>query len=128
MAGYQDIDNADTQYKDHLTLGGFDYSFNSATKGQIYSAELSYLFPQQFGPITSVRPYLNYSSYRKEQDGFKDSTRFIPGIAFNYQKLTVQAELLMGKHDPYLETVKALRLVEAMINGIKSICDFAYYF
>jgi hypothetical protein len=37
--------------------------------------------------------YLNYSSYRKEQDGFKDSTRFIPGIAFNYQKLTVQAEL-----------------------------------
>ena len=74
-----------TQYKDHLTLGGFDYSFNSATKGQIYSAELSYLFPQQFGPITSVRPYLNYSSYRKEQDGFKNSTRFIPGIAFNYQ-------------------------------------------
>ncbi|MDO2346636.1 hypothetical protein Q2471_26885, partial [Escherichia coli] len=39
LAGYQDIDNADTQYKDHLTLGGFDYSFNSATKGQIYSAE-----------------------------------------------------------------------------------------
>ncbi|MFW1825278.1 hypothetical protein ACG9WU_19045, partial [Acinetobacter baumannii] len=41
LAGYQDIYNADTQYKNHLTWGGFDYSCNSATKGQSYSAELS---------------------------------------------------------------------------------------
>ena len=80
MAGYQDIDNADTEYKDHLTLGGFDYSFNSATKGQIYSAELSYLFPQQFGPITSVRPYLNYSSYRKNKMGLKTLPVLFPAL------------------------------------------------
>ncbi|MEC6439790.1 hypothetical protein, partial [Acinetobacter baumannii] len=129
LAGYQDIDNADTQYKDHLTLGGFDYSFNSATKGQIYSAELSYLFPQQFGPITSVRPYLNYSSYRKEQDGFKNSTRFIPGIAFNYQKLTVQAELLMGKHDPYLGDSEGLAAGGSNDKwNKKAFVIFAYYF
>lgn len=129
LAGYQDIDNADTEYKDHLTLGGFDYSFNSATKGQIYSAELSYLFPQQFGPITSVRPYLNYSSYRKEQDGFKDSTRFIPGIAFNYQKLTVQAELLVGKHDPYLGDSEGLAAGGSNDKwNKKAFVIFAYYF
>ncbi len=125
LAGYQDIDNADTEYKDHLTLGGFDYSFNSATKGQIYSAELSYLFSQQFGPITSIRPYLNYSSYQKEQDGFKDSTRFIPGIAFNYQKLTVQAELLMGKHDPYLGDSEGLAAGGTNDKwNKKSVCNF----
>ncbi|RYB03781.1 hypothetical protein D6864_14605, partial [Acinetobacter baumannii] len=96
---------------------------------QIYSAELSYLFPQQFGPITSVRPYLNYSSYRKEQDGFKNSTRFIPGIAFNYQKLTVQAELLMGKHDPYLGDSEGLAAGGSNDKwNKKAFVIFAYYF
>lgn len=102
LAGYQDIDNADNSFKDHITLGGFDGSFNSAVKAQIYSAELSYLIPKDIGPFKSVRPYLNYSTFVKDQDGFKDSVRIIPGIAFSYQKLTVQAELLIGKHDPYI--------------------------
>lgn len=102
LAAHQDIDNADLVEKDHITLGGFDGSFNSAVKGQIYSAELSYLFPNQIGPFSSVRPYLNYSSYVKDQDHFKTSTRIIPGVAFSYQKLIVQAELLLGKHDPYV--------------------------
>ncbi|MFT4022109.1 MAG: hypothetical protein QM666_11405, partial [Acinetobacter sp.] len=102
LAAHQDIDNADNDYPDHITLGGFDYAFNSATKGQLYSAEVSYLFPQEFYGITGVRPYLNYSTYQKSHAGFKDSTRIIPGLAFNYKKLTVQAELLIGKHDPYL--------------------------
>lgn len=102
LAAYQDIDNADEQYKNHITLGGFDSSFNSATKGQIYSAELSYLFANKIGPLSNVRPYVNYSSYIKDESGFKDSTRIIPGVAFSYDKFTVQAELLIAKHDPYI--------------------------
>lgn len=102
IAAYQDIDNADQQYKDHLTFGGFDNSFNVATKGQIYSAELSYTLAENVGPFTGVKPYFNYSTYLKAKDGFKDSKRLISGVAFNYEKLVMQAEFLMGKHDPYL--------------------------
>jgi len=68
LAGYQDIDNADNQFKDHITIGGFDGSFNSATKGQIYSAEVSYLFPSNIGPFMQIKPYLNYSAYIKDKN------------------------------------------------------------
>ncbi|OUY06740.1 hypothetical protein [Acinetobacter populi] len=102
LAGFQDIDNADDTYPDHLTLGGFDSSFNSATEGQIYSAEVSYLFPHTFGALNTIRPYLNYSAYQKKQNTFKDSERIIAGLSFNYQKWTINSELLIGKHDPFL--------------------------
>ena len=103
LAGYQDIDNADLEFKDHITLGGFDGSFNSATKGQVYSAELAYAYANNIGPLSSVKPYVNYSAYVKDKAGYKHSQRIISGVAFNYQKISVQAELLLGKHDPYID-------------------------
>ncbi|MBW3009734.1 hypothetical protein JGX49_16740 [Acinetobacter baumannii] len=60
---------------------------------------------------------------------FADSTRFIPGIAFNYQKLTVQAELLMGKHDPYLGDSEGLAAGGSNDKwNKKAFVIFAYYF
>ncbi|MCH4245156.1 hypothetical protein [Acinetobacter gerneri] len=129
LAGYQNIDNADHQFPNQITLGGFDGSFNSATKGQIYSAEVSYSFPNKVGPFTGVRPYLNYSTYIKDEDGFKNSTRFIPGLAFSYEKLTVQAELLIGKHDPYVGDSEGLAAGGTNGDWFKrAYVSLAYYF
>ncbi|KAF7275492.1 hypothetical protein GWI33_011666 [Rhynchophorus ferrugineus] len=129
LAGYQNIDNADLEHPNHLTFGAFDSSFNVATKGQIYSAEVSYLFPQEFGDFNQFRPYLNYSAYHKTAQGYQDSQRIIAGLSFNYHKLTVNSEMLIGKHDPYLGDREGLATGGSNDGWNKRLfVSFAYYF
>lgn len=128
LFGHQNIDNKDPIHPDHITLGGFDYSFNSATKGNFYSAEISYLLPDQYQNIKSIRPYLNVSGYGNKNDNFSDSMRVIPGVSFNFKDITIQAEYLMGKHDPYLGDENGLAQGDINSWNKKAYVSIAYYF
>lgn len=88
---------ADTVY-----VGGFDGSFRIAPKGNIYVAEVNYAVDGKWGYISGVMPYINYSTYRKSNSAFADSTRIIPGVQFSFGKLYVYAEMHYGKNDPYV--------------------------
>lgn len=128
LFGHQDINNKDPIHPDHITLGGFDYSFNSATEGIFYSAELSYLFSDKLKNITTIRPYLNFSGYTKKNDQYSDSMRFIPGVSFKLKDLTVQAEYLIGKNDPYLGNANGLTQGDSNKWNKKTYISLAYYF
>lgn len=129
LAGYQNINNKDDVFANFTTFGAFDYSFNAANKGQFYSSELSYAFPQQWGDFNGFKPYVNYSAYLKDQAGFKDTQRIITGLAFNYKKLTVNSELLLGKHDPYLGDAEGLAQGSGDGDWNKRLfVSLAYYF
>jgi hypothetical protein len=83
-------------------VGGFDGSFRIAPKGNVYVAEVNYAVDGKFGYISGVMPYINYSTYKKSENGFASSTRVIPGVQFSYEKLYVYAEMHYGKNDPYV--------------------------
>ncbi len=84
-----------------VTFGAFDGTFNVASKGDFYSAEVSYALPWVAGPVNQITPYLNYSAFIKDKSGFKNSERFIAGAHFNAGPLFVYTEMRWGKNDPY---------------------------
>ena len=86
---------------DTVTFGAYDGSFNVASKGDFYSAELSYALPWSLGPVSKITPYLNYSAFTKDKAGFKDSQRVIAGAHFSAGPLFIYTEMRWGKNDPY---------------------------
>ncbi|MDD2989134.1 MAG: hypothetical protein PHI64_09250 [Zoogloea sp.] len=84
-----------------VSFGAFDGSFNVASKGNFYSAELSYLLPVRLGPVSNITPYFNYSAFTKDKAGYKDSQRVIAGAHFSAGPLFIYTEMRWGRNDPY---------------------------
>ncbi len=93
--------NTSAQGNGSVSFGAFDGTFNVAAKGRFYSAEINYLLPGSFAAINTIKPYLNYSLFTKDQAGFKDSQRMIAGASFNAGPFFVYTEMRWGKNDPY---------------------------
>ena len=85
-----------------VSFGSFDGTFNVAAKGNLYVADLSYALPGQYGWLSGVKLYANYSHFAKDASGFDDSQRFIAGSSFTLGPLWIALEWLHGKHDPYI--------------------------
>ena len=129
QAAHVDIDTKTPGNRDLVTLGGFDGSFNVATKGNVYVADLSYAVDGKWGDVTDVKPYINYSTFRKSNSAFNTSTRIIPGVSFNFQKLSVYAEMHYGKHDQYVGEANGLGAGSGADNWVKRFyVNAAYYF
>lgn len=99
VAGQHRMDNIDRQMPDITTFGAFDYSYNVASDYDYYSADLSYNWPESYGKLTSIKPYLNYSVADKQQKGFATSQRLISGVGFMYGPMGIFAEYMIGKND-----------------------------
>ncbi|WP_404547957.1 hypothetical protein [Dyella jejuensis] len=87
-----------------VSFGGYDGTFNVASRGNFYTGDLSYSIPGKFvgGWITGVKVYGNYSLYDKSQKDFRNSQRFILGTSFSLKALWIAVEWLNGRNDPYL--------------------------
>ncbi|WOE31721.1 MULTISPECIES: hypothetical protein [unclassified Acinetobacter] len=109
LAGKQKINNKDQLMRDSSTLGAFDYAYNIANNGRYGLAEINYSFKHEFYGITGIKPYLSYSQFFKDEDGYKDSNRIIGGVAFNYKQIGIQAEYIWSRNDAMIGgTSKAL--------------------
>ncbi|MBS0348096.1 MAG: hypothetical protein JSR69_16735 [Proteobacteria bacterium] len=84
-----------------VTFGAYDGSFNVAAKGNFYSAEASYVLPWSFKAVSNITPYLNYSTFTKDDAGFRNSQRVIAGASFTAGPLFIYTEMRWGKNDPY---------------------------
>jgi hypothetical protein len=87
-----------------VTFGGYDGTYNVASRGNLYTIGLSYLFPEKYvgGWVSDVRVYESYSLYEKSERQFHDSQRFTLGTSFSVKFLSVAVEWLNGRNDPYL--------------------------
>lgn len=100
----QDIKAKNPGRDDIVTIGGFDSSYNMATRGNFFSGEVSYKIPNDIGPF-AVMPYLNYSAYVKDKDAFETSQRYVLGAAWTFKqdpRLVIYSEGILGKNDPYV--------------------------
>ncbi|MFB4390411.1 hypothetical protein RAC97_04930 [Pseudomonas sp. LS_2] len=85
-----------------VSFGALDGTFNVASKGDLYVADLSYDIADKFGWLTNIKVYGNYSLFDKDESTFKDSQRFILGTSFSVGRFFVAVEWLNGKNDPYV--------------------------
>jgi hypothetical protein len=87
-----------------VSFGGYDGTFNVASRGHFYTGDLSYAVPGTYigGWISGMKLYANYSLYDKSYAEFRSSQRFILGASFSLKALWVAVEWLNGRNDPYL--------------------------
>ncbi|KPG96002.1 hypothetical protein AEQ67_18910 [Pseudomonas sp. RIT-PI-q] len=87
-----------------VTLGGYDGTYNVASRGNLYVADLSYDISGTylFDQISGVKLYTNYSAFDKSNNDFNTSERMILGTSFSISKFWVATELLFSKNDPYV--------------------------
>ncbi|PYY82807.1 hypothetical protein DNK59_20880 [Pseudomonas sp. TKO26] len=87
-----------------VSLGGYDGTFNVASRGNLYVADLSYDVDGKylFDQLSGVKLYANYSAFDKSASAYKTSQRMILGSSFSLSKLWIATEWLFGKNDPYI--------------------------
>ena len=99
--GQNDVDNKDPLNPKSSLMGSFDDNYLVANKGTFYTADLGYTF-KNVGKLDAISTYAMYSSYDKDEKGFKTSTRNLVGVSAYYKDLTFVAEYVMGKNDSML--------------------------
>jgi hypothetical protein len=87
-----------------VSFGGFDGTFNVATRGNFYSGDVSYTLPTSYlgDRLKEVSFYANYSLYEKSVRNFRNSQRMILGTSFTLRPVWLSLEWLAGRNDPYL--------------------------
>lgn len=129
----QDIDPRNPFRNDLVTVGGFDFSYNLAARGNFVSAEVTYKVPDPIGPFTVV-PFVGYSAFYKDKADFRASERFILGGAWTLMadpNLIIYTEAAIGRNDPYVGVGEFNNgLAQGGENRFKSrfIMNIGYYF
>jgi len=88
-----------------VTFGGYDSTFNVASRGNLYVADVSYAIPGRylFDQVNGIKLYADYSEYDKSASDFKDSQRIILGTSFFVgNHVLIATEWMHGKNDPYV--------------------------
>lgn len=83
-------------------FGGADYTGGVAAKANIIVAGLAYSIPVEWGPISNIQPYVDYSVVQKDNDNFYDTQHLVPGILVTAGSIYTYVDLAMGKNQPWL--------------------------
>jgi outer membrane murein-binding lipoprotein Lpp len=85
-----------------VVMGAYDAPYKVARAGNIYMAGLSYSLPVQWGPITDLTLYDDYSFLDKDESDYKDSQQNVLGVAITAGPVYTYIDFAMGKNPPWL--------------------------
>ncbi len=83
-------------------FGGEGYTGGVATQANMYVVGLAYTIPVDFGPVTSVQPYFDYTMIDKINKEFYDTQHLIPGFLISAGAVYTYVDYAMGKNQPWL--------------------------
>ena len=81
---------------------GEGYTGGVASNATIYVAGLAYTIPVNWGPISSIQPYIDYSVVDKDVDAFHDTHFLVPGMLITAGPVFAYVDYAMGKNQPWL--------------------------
>lgn len=84
-----------------ILMGGFEDAYLVAAKGYVYVANLAYSLPVQWGPVTELTFYDDYSILVKDE-GFHDSRINTLGCQISAKPVYVWLDFIMGNNAMYL--------------------------
>ncbi len=83
-------------------FGGDGYTGGVATQANMYVVGLAYTIPVDFGPVTSVQTYVDYTMIDKVNKEFYDTQHLIPGFLISAGAVYTYVDYAMGKNQPWL--------------------------
>lgn len=83
-------------------FGGEGYTGGVAAEANMYVIGLAYTIPVDFGPVSSVQPYVDYTMIDKTNENFYDTQHLIPGFLITAGGVYTYVDYAMGKNQPWL--------------------------
>ena len=105
LAARQQMSPRNPGNDDVVTLGGYDSSYNIASRGTLLMADLNYdIAGKYLGDwVSAIKLYGNYSTFLKSGNGYEDTQRYIAGASFMLgEHVFIAGEWIFGKNDPYV--------------------------
>jgi hypothetical protein len=78
------------------------YTGGIASEANIYAAGLAYSVPVEWGPITNLQFYVDYTLIDKVNENFYDTQHLVPGFLISAGSIYTYVDYAMGKNQPWL--------------------------
>ncbi|MGM0375816.1 MAG: hypothetical protein ACQEQ0_03490 [Bacteroidota bacterium] len=98
---YGAVDNNGDEV-DVVQMAAYNAPYNVAAKGNIMVAGLAYSIPVEWGPISNVQPYVDYSVISKDVSNFESSQHLVPGMLITAGSIYTYVDYAMGKNNAWL--------------------------
>ncbi|MCJ8163397.1 hypothetical protein MKJ04_00985 [Pontibacter sp. E15-1] len=87
---------------DFIEMGAYGANYNVATKGEVYTAGVSYHVPIESRLLQGITLYDNYGYYNKRVSGFEDSQMNVLGALFTAGSMYIYTDAAFGYNQPWL--------------------------
>lgn len=85
-----------------VPMGAYGSIYNVAAKANMYVAGVAYDVPVEFGPVTNLQFYVDYTYTQKLEDGFEDTQQLVPGVLVTAGPVYTYIDVAMGKNHPWI--------------------------
>lgn len=86
---------------DQIQMGAYAANYNVAAKADMYVAGLAYSIPVNWGPISNIQPYVDYSIIDKAKSGFETTQHLVPGLLITAGSIYTYVDYAMGKNNAW---------------------------
>jgi hypothetical protein len=85
-----------------IYYGGDGYTGGVAAQANMYVIGLAYTIPVEWGPVSGIQPYVDYTLIDKANPYFHNTEHLIPGFLVTAGPLYIYVDYAMGKNQPWL--------------------------
>jgi hypothetical protein len=97
-----ETDNVTTYDLETVQMGAYGFNYPVAAEASMYVAGLAYTIPVEWGPISSIQPYVDYTLIDKTNEDFYDTHHLVPGMLITAGSIYTYVDYAMGKNQPWL--------------------------
>jgi hypothetical protein len=87
---------------DEVQMGAYAYNYNVAAEASMVVAGLAYSIPVEWGPISNLQPYVDYSVINKAAAGFEPTQHLVPGMLITAGSIYTYVDYAMGQNNAWL--------------------------
>jgi len=116
---------------DIITMGAYGAPYNVAYGGQIYTASINYQLPVDWGPVSRLVFYDNYSYYDKSNENYADTQMNVLGMMVTAGSVYTYIDYASGLNHPWLSANYADGLAEGLADAewqSRFNINIGYYF
>jgi hypothetical protein len=125
-----DTDNeqvASTRTLDVVQMGAYGFNDQIAAEASLYVVGLAYSIDVDWGPISNIQPYVDYTLIDKAKDKFYDTEQLVPGMLVTAGSIYTYVDYAMGKNHSWFNGSQAEITEDSGWNSRFNI-NIGYYF
>jgi len=118
----------DSPTADRINLGYYTGTYGTPLSAQAVTANVAYTLPVEWGPVSSLSFYNDYSLIFDKNAGFEDTYMNVTGMAVSAGGIYAYFDIINGENQPFVsETYPAGMTSDTDSNTIFNI-NVGYYF